>query len=205
MNATLQRYDTEFIDTNGTVSLDLSHSVHLVSSFGGALTVELPNAGDAVGVMMVVKKTDSSSNVITVTEDSGAGPDGKDFFLGAENDYVMMLSNGAEWFVIASNRSAGNTRFYDGNGTYDIDMAVDTYLLSSFGGAMTACLPPANASEAIGRTITIKKTDGSANVITVTEQGGSGPDGFGQPLNSQYSAITIVSDGGQWFIISKHL
>ncbi len=205
MNATLQRYDTEFIDTNGTVSLDLSHSVHLVSSFGGALTVELPNAGDAIGVMMVVKKTDSSSNVITVTEDGGAGPDGKDFFLGAENDYVMMLSNGAEWFVIASNRSSGNTRFFDGSGTYDIDMAVDTYLLSSFGGAMTARLPPANASEAIGRTITIKKTDGSANVITVTEQGGSGPDGFGQPLNSQYSAITVVSDGGQWFIISKHL
>lgn len=205
MNATLQRYDTEFIDSSGTVSLDLSHSVHLVSSFGGALSVELPNAGDAIGVMMVVKKTDSSSNVITVTEDGGAGPDGKDFFLGAENDYVMMLSNGAEWFVIASNRSAGNTRFFDGSGTYDIDMAVDTYLLSSFGGAMTVRLPPANASEAIGRTITIKKTDGSANAITVTEQGGSGPDGFGQPLNSQYSTITVVSDGGQWFILSKYL
>ena len=205
MNATLQRYDTEFIDASGTVSLDLSHSVHLVSSFGGALNVELPAAGDAVGVMMVVKKTDSSSNVITVTEDGGAGADGKDFFLGAENDYVMMLSNGAEWFVISSNRSAGNTRYFDGSGTYDIDMAVDVYLLSSFGGAMTARLPPANAAEAIGRTITIKKADGSANVISVTEQGSTGPDNSAQPLSSQYSTITVVSDGGQWFIISKHL
>lgn len=203
MNATLQRYDTEFVDSSGLVQLDTSHSVHLVSSFGGALTVALPAAGDAVGVMMVVKKTDSSSNVITVRENNGAGPDGKDFFLGAENDYVMMISNGAEWFVIASNRSAGNTRFFDGSGTYDIDMAVDVYLLSSFGGAMTARLPPANASESIGRTITIKKTDNSSNVITVTEQGGSGPDGFGQPLNAQYEAITVVSDGGQWFIVSR--
>lgn len=205
MNATLQRYDTEFIDTSGTVTLDLSHSVHLVSSFGGALTVELPNAGDATGVMMVVKKTDSSSNVITVTEDSGSGPDARNYYLGAENDYVMMLSNGAEWFVIASNRSPGNTRFFDGTGTYDIDMAVDTYLLSSFGGAMTARLPPANAAEAVGRTITIKKTDVSGNAITVTEQGAVGPDNSAQPLNSQYSAITVVSDGGQWFIVSKHL
>ncbi|PCI99237.1 MAG: hypothetical protein COB14_06440 [Alphaproteobacteria bacterium] len=205
MNATLQRYDTEFIDASGTVNLDISHSVHLVSSFGGALNVELPAAGDAVGVMMVVKKTDSSSNVITVTEDGGAGADGKDFFLGAENDYVMMLSNGAEWFVIASNRSAGNTRYFDGSGTYDIDMAVDVYLLSSFGGAMTARLPPANAAEAIGRTITIKKTDSSSNVISVTEQGSTGPDNSAQPLNSQYSAITVVSDGGQWFIMNKHL
>ena len=203
MNATLQRFDTEFIDTSGTVTLDLSHSVHLVSSFGGALIVNLPNASDAPGVMMVVKKTDSSSNVITVKELAGNGPDARDYFLGAENDYVMMLSNGAEWFVIASNRSPGNTRFFDGSGIYDIDMAVDTYLLSSFGGAMTARLPPANAAEAIGRTITIKKTDVSANTITVTEQGGAGPDGFGQPLNAQYDAITVVSDGGQWFIVSK--
>lgn len=203
LNATLMRYDTEFIDASGVVSLDTSHSVHLVSSFGGALNVVLPNAGDAVGAMMVVKKTDTSGNVITITEDAGTGPDGKDFFLGAENDYVMVLSNGAEWFVIASNRSGGNTRYLDGSGTYDIDMAVDTYLLSSYGGAMTARLPPANAAEAVGRTVTIKKTDSSTNVIIVSEQGGSGPDGYAQPLSSQYDAMTVVSDGGQWFIISK--
>ena len=203
MNATLQRYDTEYIDSSGTVTLDTSHSVHLVSSFGGALTVNLPNAADATGAMMVVKKTDSSGNVITVSEDSGNGPDGRDYFLGAENDYVMMLSNGAEWFVIASNRSPGNTRFFDGTGTYDIDMAVDTYLLSSFGGVMTARLPPANAAEAIGRTVTIKKTDPSSNTITVSEQGGSGPDGYAQPLSSQYDAITVVSNGSQWYITSK--
>lgn len=203
MNSKLQRFDTEYVDTSGTITLDISHSVHLVSSFGGALTVELPNAEDAVGVMMVVKKTDSSSNVITITEDDGAGPDGRNYYLGAENDYMMALSNGAEWFVIASNRSPGNTRYHDGTGTYDIDMAVDTYLLSSFGGALTARLPPANAPEAIGRTVTIKKTDVSANTVSVSELGGSGPDGYTQPLNAQYKAITVVSDGARWHIISK--
>ncbi|PZQ48715.1 MAG: hypothetical protein DI551_01125 [Micavibrio aeruginosavorus] len=203
INATLQRYDTEFIDTHGTVQLDISHSVHLVSSFGGALTVKLPHAGDAVGVMMVVKKTDSSKNVVTITENGGNGPDGRSYYLGAENDFVQMLSNGAEWFVISSNRAPGNTRYYDGSGIYDIDMAVDVYLLSSFGGAMTARLPPANAAIATGRTVTIKKTDVSSNVITVTEYGGSGPDGYGQPLNAQYKAITVVSDGGQWYIVNK--
>ncbi len=203
LNATLQRYDTEFIDASGTVTLDTSHSVHLVSSFGGALTVELPSAGEAVGVMMVVKKTDSSGNVITVTENGGNGADGKSYYLGAENDFVQMISNGAEWFVISSNRAPGNTRYYDGSGIYDIDMAVDTYLLSSFGGVLEARLPPANAPEAVGRTVTIKKTDVSANVITVSELGGAGPDGYAQPLNAQYKAITVVSDGGQWFIVSK--
>ncbi len=203
MNSTLQRYDTEYQDAQGTITLDTSHSVHLLSSFGGALTVQLPQASNAVGVMMVLKKIDSSKNVITIQEENGNGPDSRNYYLGSENDYMTVLSNGAEWFVIASNRSAGNTRFYDGSGLYDIDMAVDTYLLSSFGGALEARLPPANAPEAVGRTVTLKKTDVSSNGITVSELGGSGPDGFNQPLPSQYNAITVVSDGGQWFIIGK--
>lgn len=203
MNATLQRFDTEYIDASGSITLDTSHSIHLVSSFGGTLSVNLPSASDATGVMMVVKKVDSSKNVITVLEEGGNGPDSRNFYLGSENDYVSMLSNGAEWFVIASNRSAGNTRYFDGAGVYDLDLAVDTYLLSSFGGVLEARLPPANAPEAIGRTVTIKKTDVSSNTVTVSELGGAGPDGFNQPLASQYKAITVVSDGGQWYIVSK--
>ncbi|MCB9963724.1 MAG: hypothetical protein H6857_02115 [Rhodospirillales bacterium] len=203
LTATLQRYDTEYIDSSGLVQLDTSHSVHLVSSYGGALEVRLPHAGDAVGVEMTVKKIDSSANLITLTEDSGNGPDGRSYYLGAENDFVVMLSNGAEWFVTSSNRAPGNTRFFDGSGLYDIDMAVDTYLLSSYGGALEARLPPANAPEAVGRTITLKKTDVSAHVITITEQGGSGPDGYGQPLSSQYDALTVVSDGGSWWIVGR--
>lgn len=204
LTATLMRYDTEYTDTSGTLSLDLSHSVHLISSFDGALTVEIPNAEDAEDAMMVIKKTDISDNVITITEDEGNGPDGHSYYLGAENDYVQMISNGAEWFVISSNRAPGNTRYYDGTGTYDIDMAVDTYLLSAFSGAMTARLPPADAPEATGRTITLKKTDSSANVITITELGGAGPDQSSKTLTAQYDAITIVSNGGQWYVISSY-
>lgn len=204
LNATLQRFDTEYIDTTGTITLDLSHSMHLISSFGGALTVKLPHASTSSGVQMTIKKIDSSKNVITVTEDGGgAGPDGTSYYLGSENDFVQMLCNGAEWFVISTNRAAGNTRYFDGAGTYDIDMAVDTYFLSSFGGALTARLPPANATKAAGRTVTIKKTDVSANAITVTVQGGGGLDQYDQTLSSQFDTITAVSDGSQWFIVSR--
>lgn len=204
LTSTLQRYDTEYIDRTGTFTLDTSHSVHLVSSFGGALTINLPNAATASGAMMVVKKIDSSKNIITVSEAGGDGPDGGSYFLGGENDFVMVMSNGAEWFVISSNRSPGNTRFYDGTGIYDIDMAVDVYLLSSFGGALNARLPPANSKKAIGRQITIKKTDVSANAVTVTVQGGVGPDQYNQPLSAQFQSITVVSDGGQWFVIARY-
>lgn len=204
MTATLQRYDTEYIDSSGSVTLDTSHSVHLVSSFGGALTVNLPSAASATGVMMVVKKIDTSKNIITVAEDGGTGPDGTSYYLGGENDYVAMISNGAEWFVIASNRSPGNTRYYDGSGIYDIDMAVDVYLLSSFAAVLTARLPPANAPKAIGRMVTIKKTDTSTHAVTVTVQGGAGPDQSNQNLTAQYQSITVVSDGGQWHVVARY-
>ncbi|MCF8495857.1 MAG: hypothetical protein K9G62_04225 [Alphaproteobacteria bacterium] len=204
LRATLMRYDTEFIDTPGTTSIDLSHSIHIVNATGGAITIELPAAADAVGALITVKKADDTGNIITISEDSGPGPDGKPFPLGGPNDYATMISNGAEWFVIASNRMAGNTRFIDGSGSVDIDMAVDTYLLSSFGGAMTARLPPADAAEAVGRTVTLKKTDVSGNAVTVTEQGGSGPDGSSQSLAGQHDAITVVSNGANWFVTGKY-
>jgi hypothetical protein len=98
---------------------------------------------------------------------------------------------------------AGNTRFHDGAGTYDIDMAVDVYLLSSFAGAKTARLPPADAASAIGRTVHIKKTDPSANAVTVTVQGGGNIDGStSYVLSSQYKTVSVVSNGSQWYIVN---
>ena len=199
LKATLMRYDTEFIDTAGTTNLDLSHSIHIVNAINGAITLNLPSAASANGVMMTVKKVDQSDNIVTISQ-----ADGGDILLGEYNDYATMISNGADWYVVASNRTAGSTQFIDTNGTVDIDMAVDTYLVSSFSGALITRLPPANAAEAIGRTITIKKTDPSANTVTVTEQGGPGPDLSSQPLNTQYDAITVVSNGAQWYVVSKY-
>lgn len=205
MTSTLQRYDTEFIDTSGVVDIDLSHSMHLVSSFAGNLTLRLPASADAQGVAMTFKKIDNTSNLVTITElGGGAGPDGSAVTLGGENDTVSLLSNGAEWFVIGGNRMAGNTRFVNAAGTYDIDMAVGTYLLSAFTGALTARLPAANAPQAVGRTVTIKKTDVSANAITVSEQGGPGPDNATHVLSGQYNAITVISDGGAWWVVGKY-
>ena len=204
LKATLMRFDTEFIDTAGTTNLDLSHSVHLVNATGGAITIALPAAASAAGAEITVKKVDNTGNIITVAEQGGgAGPDGGNLLLGGKGDFVTVISNGAGWYVSSSNRMAGNTRYADTTGTYDIDMAVDMYLISSYGGAVTARLPPANAAKAVGRTVTIKKTDSSANAVTVTEQGGSGPDQYNQPLPDQYDAITVTSNGSQWYIISR--
>lgn len=203
LKATLMRFDTLYIDTAGTTNLGLSHSVILVNTTNGAVTTALPAAADAPGAEITIKKIDDTSAILTVTAQSGSGPDGSNLLLGGKGDFVTVISNGAGWYIKSSNRLAGNTRYADTTGTYDIDMAANVYLISSYGGAVSARLPPANAAQAIGRTITIKKTDSSGNAVTVTEQGGSGPDQSSQPLSSQYKALTVTSNGSQWYIISK--
>lgn len=203
LKATLMRYDTEFVYTTGTHALDLSHSVHLVNASAGAVTLVLPTASAAEAAEITIKKVDKTGNLVTVTESGGTGPDGNTLLLGGPNDYATLISNGAGWYIKSSNRMAGNTRYAEASGLYQIDMAVDVYLVSSWGGAVTARLPPANAVEAIGRTVTIKKTDPSANAVTVTEQGGAGPDQSSQVLSSRYQAITVVSNGAEWYILGR--
>ena len=204
--ATLTRADTVYIDAPGiaNVALNTLRSIHLIAATNGKITIDLPLASTLIGATFTFKKTDFTGNEVVISEPNGLGIDRKsEIILGGSYDYVSILSNGAEWFITSSNRMAGNTKFYDTNGPLDIDMAVDTYLISSFGGAVTCRLPPANAAKAIGRTITIKKTDNSINPVMVSEQGGNGPDQYTQPLNGQYNAITVTSNGGQWYIVSK--
>lgn len=205
LKATLMRYDTEFISTAGVHSIDLSHSVHLVNATLGEIEIELPAASTAEAAEITIKKVDGTGNLVKITEDGGNGPDGKTLQLGGPNDYATLISNGANWYIKASNRMSGNTRYAEASGTYDIDMAVDVYLISSYGGAVTARLPPADAVEAIGRIVTIKKTDPSANAVTVTEQGGSGPDQSSQTLSSRYDAITVIANGAEWYVLSRNL
>ena len=168
------------------------------------MTINLPLASVVEGCSYTIKKVDQTGNQVVVSEPNGLGIDRKsEIILGGPYDYVSILSNGAEWLVTSSNRMAGNTKFFETSGTIDIDMSVDTYLISSYLGAVTCRLPPANAAKAIGRTITIKKTDVSGNNVAVTEQGGAGPDNATQNLSVQYKAITVVSNGAFWHIVSR--
>ncbi len=206
LTATLTRADTVFVEAPSAqnVALSTERSVHLVSASQGEITVDLPLASTVQGATYTIKKIDFTGNVVRVSEPNGLGIDRKaEIILGGPYDYVTILSNGAEWFVTSSNRMAGNTKYYDTNGQLDIDMSVDTYLISSYGGTVTCRLPPANAAKAIGRTITIKKTDVSNNPVYVSEQGGAGPDQYTQNLLSRYNAITVVSNGAEWYIVNK--
>lgn len=75
-----------------------------------------------------------------------------------------------------------------------------SYFMDATAGARTAFLPP--AASAIGKIVNVKKTDASANVVTVQASGAETIDGTNtRTLTAQYQSVQIQSDGTTWWIL----
>jgi hypothetical protein len=73
----------------------------------------------------------------------------------------------------------------------------DVLLCDASGGAFSVTLPPA----ASGASILVKKTDASANAVTVDGDAAETIDGaLTLALAAQYAAITLWSDGTSWWV-----
>lgn len=98
---------------------------------------------------------------------------------------------------VATKTITGNINIRRDTGTQD-DYII---LADATSGAITVSID--YASYLPKRQFTIKKIDGSSNGVMVSALGGNlegNPNFF---ISTQYSAITIVSDGSKWHIINK--
>lgn len=197
------RYDTEYVEppAGGLVEVNLAASIRLMSAYAGPVEARLPTAANANGYAVTIKKTDASANPVRVTETGGPGPDGRIIVLGNRYDFVTVVSNGAGWWVVAGNRMPGNAHFHDAPGLFEPNLSQSLYLVSAFEGAVEVRLPEPDASHALGRTVTIKKSDQTDTPVTVTVSGGSGPDNAPVVLSSFGAAVTAMSNGAGWHIL----
>lgn len=200
------RFDTEYVEPEhgGLVELDLTSSVYLMSAYGGPVEARLPSAGSANGHTVTIKKTDASANILTITETAGPGPDGRRVALGNRYDFVTLVSNGANWWIVAANSLPANAHYHEGTGLFEPDLNQSLYLVSAWSGDVEARLPAPSAAHAVGRTVTIKKSDASGHRVTVTSQGGGGPDNEAIPLTGQGHAVTAMSNGAGWHILGRN-
>lgn len=75
---------------------------------------------------------------------------------------------------------------------------VDVVLADATSAAFTVTLPPANPYAGVA--FTVKKTDASANAVTV--DGAETIDGAANyALAAQYDAVTVISNGTAWHVI----
>lgn len=199
-------FDTDYVEpqSGGLVELDGTGSIRLVSAFGGPVEARLPRAGAANGHMVTVKKTDLSANAVSVTETGGPGPDGRTVVLRNRYDFVTMVSNGANWWIAAASRLPGNAGYHEGPSVLVPDLDRELWLVSAWGGATEVRLPVPSDPQAAGRALTLKKADVSGNPVSVTQAGGGGPDGETITLPEKGHALTVMSNGNAWHIVSRH-
>lgn len=194
--------DTNYVEpeTGGLVEADLTATAHLVSAFGGAVEFRLPAAGTANGRMLTIKKTDASANPVQVTELGGPGPDGRTVRLASRHDSVSVLSNGAGWWVTGGNAQRANAEFHDSRGLFIPDLAKDLYLIGGGDGDVEVQLPNPSSPQAVGRCLTIKKSDDGPGLVRVTAETGTGPDGRVWRLGKRYDYVRVFSNGAAWWV-----
>jgi hypothetical protein len=99
-DATLHLIDVRTVSTSQTLALTHVHTVILVNTSGGSVTLTLPTAASMAGDSVTVKKLTSAH---TVTLDA-AGSELIDGSLtlgwGAQHDFYTIVSDGAQWWIV---------------------------------------------------------------------------------------------------------
>ena len=84
---------------------------------------------------------------------------------------------------------------------YTATLADETLLCNATGGAFSVSLPTSVGIK--GKRYTVKKTDASANAVTVDPSGAQTIDGAAtHGLPAQWDSVTIISDGANWLTTS---
>ncbi len=82
---------------------------------------------------------------------------------------------------------------------YTLTTSDEFVLANAASAALSITLPTAASNSNL---YTIKKTDGSANVVTLTTTGGQTIDGgTNAQLKVQYASVSVISDGSNWLIV----
>ena len=88
---------------SATDTLDDTNHTILVNAAGGVKTVNLPAASGATGKIFIIKKTDSSSNNVTIDPNASETIDGSSTFaFNAQYRAVTIQCDGSNWHIISS-------------------------------------------------------------------------------------------------------
>jgi hypothetical protein len=155
---------------SSTTTLSSTNDVVTVNATSAAVTINLPSAATVTGKVFIVKKIDSSSNVITIDGYSTETIDGATTVtLGALNEMVKIISDGSGWVVSAIRKSPTVQKFTSGtNQTYYTPKGVLYLRVRMVGGG------GGGGSSATGGVATAGGFGGNTTFGTNTAYGGAG-------------------------------
>lgn len=188
-----------------TTAYTILESDYLVAcnATSAAFTVTLPAAASSDGQVVVVKKTDSSINAVTVDGNSAETIDGvASFYLTLQYESITLLCDATGWHVV-QRTIPQRTRALSASET--MTGAANT-LLCTAAADITIILPA--AANWIDKTITVKKVDAGTGDVIVDGNSTETIDGAltvptGQ-VDERYETRTFLSDGTNWHIVSDY-
>lgn len=174
------------------------------------LTITLPDAtwdGNGSPPMVRVKNVTSSSVTFIVqaanVDSTQQTVDGASSFKIAEAfGWALLVSDGTNWMKFAGTPGSSQTTRSIVTITSDTTLTLgsDVVLVDASSGPVTVTLLP--AANQTGEQVDIKKIDSSGNSVTVNGVTSETiDDGLTAVLTVQYEALTVVSDGTEYWIL----
>lgn len=169
----------------------------------GAITAVQGVAGGANGERVTLLNKSGSTVAINHEDSSATAADrisvggGASFNL-LNNASVELAydSTASRWNVVGS--ASTSTQVTSVSADTILTSLNDVVLVNASGAARTITLPTPTS----GKIIRVKKTDSSANAVTISRSSTETIDGNNSvSLAAQYDSYTMVSDGTNWFII----
>jgi len=110
-------------------TITTSDQINLGNASGGAFTYTLPTASGNSGLRLVIKKTDSSENAITINGNGSETIDGDTtLLLNSENDFVEIVSDGSNWAIIDNGiKNRSETKLLTADVTAQTDLSDLTF------------------------------------------------------------------------------
>lgn len=113
-----------------TTTLSVLDDLVLANATSASLTAALPAAAGAIGKEFVVKKTDSSANLVTIDGNSSETIDGAlTRILRSQNDTLRIVSDGTGWQIVDRKPIAPTVqRFTSSSSTYYLPSPAPLYI-----------------------------------------------------------------------------
>lgn len=204
--ADLNATDTSTVSISTTTAITLTQrgKTILCDASSGGFSVNLLAAATATnGYEITIKKTDVSTNLVTIDGNEGETIEGRaTFILYDQNDVVTLLCDGSNWRV-KSGVIRGNTELKSDAFTLTISDINKTFLCSATAAYAITLLSAATAGD--GFKVTFKKL-ADEEILTITPAGMETIDGQANfKLTGDYQAVSIISNGANWLIYSENI
>lgn len=191
--------------SNYTVAVGDRGKTILANATSGVLTINLPAAATAGNKFIIrIKKTDVSANAVIIDPASTQTIDGLTTYqLLNYFDSVILQCDGSNWYIVAA-KLRDTIQSITASRELKLANDIRLFLCDASSGAIDLKLP-APATVGKGWRVGAKKTDSSANIVTIKQNVAETIDGQTEiGLGNQYAAAEVITDGVNWYIANEY-